>query len=93
MGQLALELYREVNGDVAGYLVTGGDIAIKVCEKLDIEALEIIDEIDPGVPITKAIRSKDKKDFYIITKAGGFGKKDIITKGINLVVSESISTR
>ncbi len=85
VGDLAKTVYEMVNGDVSGFLLTGGDIAIKVCEKLNIEALEILDEIDPGVPITKAILSRSDSDLFIITKAGGFGKKDTVSKSINLV--------
>ncbi|MEX2689593.1 MAG: four-carbon acid sugar kinase family protein [Candidatus Njordarchaeum guaymaensis] len=85
VGELARIVYDSVNGDVSGFLLTGGDIAIKVCEKLGIEALEIIGEIDPGVPISRALSSKGNKDLLVITKAGGFGEKDTVSKSIDLV--------
>jgi uncharacterized protein YgbK (DUF1537 family) len=55
-------------------LITGGDTAAGICNKLKIEELHIINELLPGIPISR-VESKEYGQFKIITKAGGFGDK------------------
>ncbi|MHA1616685.1 MAG: four-carbon acid sugar kinase family protein [Candidatus Njordarchaeales archaeon] len=86
LGELGKAIATDVGKELAGMVITGGDIAINTCRKLLIDALEIVDEIDPGVPLTKA--TMKSRELYIVTKAGGFGKENTITKAVKLLLGE-----
>jgi len=83
MGNLAKAVVSDYKTDVSGIILTGGDIAINTCETLGISALEILFEIDPGVPLS--VGQIDDFSLYIVTKAGGFGKMDTLLKCLNLL--------
>lgn len=68
-------------------LITGGDTAAGICNKLKIEELHIINELLPGIPISK-VNSKAYGQFKIITKAGGFGNKDAFNKIVKKLIEE-----
>ena len=64
--------------NLSTFIVFGGDTLFKIIERLDIKYLEPVGEIETGVVISKA--KGREKEFVFITKAGGFGDIDIITK-------------
>jgi uncharacterized protein YgbK (DUF1537 family) len=70
-----------------GIILTGGDTAKQVCSKLDVKGFELIDEIEPGIPIGKLI---GRYDLYAITKAGAFGTEETFVKCIRKLQGESI---
>ena len=62
--------------DVKNLLLSGGDTAIGVCQSIGINKLKILQEILPGIPLSKAIDNK----LNVITKAGGFGDQKTLYK-------------
>ncbi len=59
-----------VHSDGGGTVVlSGGDVARAFCERRGIVGLEVIAEVAPGIPISRAIGA----NLYLVTKAGGFG--------------------
>jgi uncharacterized protein YgbK (DUF1537 family) len=52
-----------------GLVLTGGETARSVCEALGIDAIELLGELEPGIPIGRAAPG----GLPIVTKAGGFG--------------------
>lgn len=78
-GILTANIVKEI--EVRNLILTGGDVAISVCKELGISKLNILDELLPGIPLARA-RVKNR-DLNIVTKAGGFGKKDTLYKLIN----------
>lgn len=58
-------------------ILTGGDTAIGVCEKLGIFQLTILDELLPGIPLSLG-SLKTHGEVNIVTKAGGFGEEDAL---------------
>ncbi|MDD5689096.1 MAG: nucleotide-binding domain containing protein, partial [Caldisericia bacterium] len=78
-GILTANIVKEI--EVRNLILTGGDVAISVCKELDISKLNILDELLPGIPLARA-RIKNR-DLNIVTKAGGFGKKDTLYELIN----------
>lgn len=79
LGELASNIIK--NGYVRNLILTGGDVALGVCKELNIHNLNILDELLPGIPL--AIANYRKFKLNIITKAGGFGKKDALYNLIN----------
>lgn len=61
--------------------LTGGDVAIRICKKLDTEGLSLIEEAEAGIPVSKLIGGK-RQGAYVITKAGAFGGENAILNAI-----------
>ena len=62
---------------VSGLILTGGATALKICEALEVEGVEILEEVQPGIPLlalTGGLRA--------VTKAGGFGGEDALVEAV-----------
>lgn len=68
-----------------GMFVSGGDTARSIFEQLGIRGIRIIDELETGIPIGKAV----ERDLYLITKAGAFGTKFSFQHIIKILYGES----
>lgn len=71
-------------GDWAGLVVTGGDTAVSVCEAMGVGALAIEGEVEPGVPYGRLLEGP-LAGLLVVTKAGGFGSPDAITRAITFI--------
>src|SRR5262249_19790403 len=71
-----------VAGGVARLVVAGGETSGAVVGALDVPALRIGREIDPGVPWTAAIGGKP---LLLALKSGNFGAPDFFTKAFDLL--------
>lgn len=76
-GRLVTNIIKE-NG-VRNLIVFGGDTLIGILKNIECEYIIPIKEILPGVVFTKVVL-KNKSFINVITKAGGFGEKNLITK-------------
>ena len=65
----------------AGLFLSGGDIAVEVCRKLKVSAIEVIGEVEPGVPAGKLVGGQSQ-GMRVVTKAGGFGTEEVLMKSI-----------
>jgi D-threonate/D-erythronate kinase len=62
-------------GRVSGIIATGGDTANALCNALGVQALEILGEVEAGIPIMRLL---GKQSLLLVTKAGGFGSQAAI---------------
>jgi 4-hydroxythreonine-4-phosphate dehydrogenase len=72
LGRAASDVMQHRN--VRGLLATGGDTATAVLDDLGIDALEIAEEIVPGIAAAHVNRNGRRLSFF--TKPGGFGGAD-----------------
>jgi len=68
LAQAGNRLVRE--GRISGIVATGGDTANALCNALGAQALEILGEVEAGIPI---LRLLGEESLPLVTKAGGFG--------------------
>jgi len=68
-------------------LVIGGDTAFAVVAELGLPPLLPVREIAPGVPVTcieaaqlAQVLPGRRRDLFLITKAGGFGERDVLCR-------------
>ncbi len=59
-------------------IITGGNTAHNVLSEIGVEAVSPIAELFAGVPMSRTLRSK--KSRLILTKSGGFGQQDMLTR-------------
>jgi uncharacterized protein YgbK (DUF1537 family) len=69
LADITVSLVKE---KISGIIITGGATALAITNKLGINNIEILDELQPGVPVLKL------DDLMTITKAGGFGQQDTL---------------
>ncbi|AOY75299.1 four-carbon acid sugar kinase family protein [Clostridium formicaceticum] len=77
LGEVTKDLCKKLK--IKGLLLTGGDIAIKAARLMEVSGTLIEDELLPAIPVGKFI-SKEYGHIAIVTKAGGFGEEDAISK-------------
>jgi uncharacterized protein YgbK (DUF1537 family) len=68
LAQAARRFVRE--GRISGIVATGGDTANALCNALGAQALEILGEVEAGIPIMRILGTQP---LPLVTKAGGFG--------------------
>lgn len=68
----------------AGIVITGGDIAIHICRSIGVDDIEIVKEVEPGVPLG-IMRGEKVPPLLIVTKAGAFGKEDVFIKALDMI--------
>jgi uncharacterized protein YgbK (DUF1537 family) len=75
---LAETVVRVVHRQMLGGLfLTGGDIAVGTCRTLDVRALRIVQEIQPGIPGGRLTGGRCD-GLWVVTKAGGFGDENAL---------------
>lgn len=79
LGSIAASLVQSYA--VSGLVLTGGAVAVAVCQELGIGSLEIERELGPGVPAGRALGGA-WDGMKVVTKAGGFGGDNILVKAI-----------
>jgi uncharacterized protein YgbK (DUF1537 family) len=65
----------------AGLFLSGGDIAVEVCRRLQVSAIRVHGEVEPGVPAGELVGGRSQ-GMRVVTKAGGFGTEEALVKSI-----------
>ncbi|WP_017726447.1 nucleotide-binding domain containing protein, partial [Halalkalibacterium ligniniphilum] len=81
-GQFASQLIKEV--EVSGLILTGGDIAYQTCLQLGIDSLEVVEEIEEGIPLCR-VMTGTFRNTAIVTKAGAFGHRSSLHHAMNVI--------
>lgn len=54
-------------------ILTGGDTAKGVCKQLSVSGIQLIQEVEPGIPLGRLIGANP---LLVVTKAGAFGNEN-----------------
>jgi uncharacterized protein YgbK (DUF1537 family) len=85
--QTLAEVARRLQGNgFSRFLVAGGETSGAVINALEVKALSIGPEIDPGVPWTRSIGGPD---IALALKSGNFGAPDFFLKAWTLLETEA----
>jgi D-threonate/D-erythronate kinase len=71
LGQVASRLIQEAK--LQGVILTGGDTAKAVCKQLSVSGIQLIQEVEPGIPLGRLIGANP---LLVVTKAGAFGNEN-----------------
>lgn len=80
LAQIASGLVRE--NCISGIVATGGDTANALCSALGAQALEILGEVESGIPVMRIL---GEQSLPLVTKAGGFGSHAAIADALEKV--------
>ncbi len=65
--------------ELRGLILTGGDTAKTVCGKLGGVGIELLEEVEPGIPLGFLV---GPNELLVITKAGGFGTPQVLVNSM-----------
>ncbi|MDQ0300360.1 uncharacterized protein YgbK (DUF1537 family) [Salibacterium salarium] len=77
LGKIADDLI--IKFQIDRLFLTGGDTAFQVMKNLGVETFQLMDEIEPGVPVGLL---QTNKTIYTVTKAGNFGGDTVMNKAL-----------
>ncbi len=75
LATLALLIYAQMQPSLL--LLAGGDTSMSVLKHLGIVQLQVVRELMPGIPLTRAI-DKDGRTLYVVLKPGSFGDEQTL---------------
>lgn len=78
LGEIASEFLKN-HSFVSGLVLTGGDTAKDVCRQIGAIGLELLKEVEPGIPLGKLA---GEHELFAITKAGAFGKEQSLVNAV-----------
>lgn len=85
LGELTAQVCRNVA--LGGLVLTGGETASAICQRLGAASVRILGELEVGVPWGRIIAGA-AADLPLVTKAGGFGGADALIKAVDLLGPE-----
>lgn len=62
-------------------IIAGGDTSAAICQGLEVKGLQVLHEIEPGLPSCRVVDGK--YDLLLVLKSGSFGKPDFFSTAIN----------
>ncbi|HWR29581.1 MAG TPA: four-carbon acid sugar kinase family protein, partial [Negativicutes bacterium] len=81
MGKVVAQLASE---KLAGLFLTGGDTAVSVCRALGVNAIDILAEVLPGIPLGQ-LNGGCCPGLRVVTKAGAFGGENAIVEAVKVL--------
>jgi uncharacterized protein YgbK (DUF1537 family) len=70
---------EQIGAGPGALLLSGGDTALAVCRALGAYRIDLIDEIEPGIPFGRLVGGM-RDGCLVATKSGGFGTPDSLIK-------------
>ncbi|MFC0215326.1 four-carbon acid sugar kinase family protein [Paenibacillus chartarius] len=77
LGRAAFQLIHSEG--IGRMVLAGGDTAKRLLNRLDAVDIELLDEVEPGIPLG---RIESQQGAYVITKAGSFGSETALVKSL-----------
>lgn len=62
-------------------VLTGGDTARAICNELGADGIQLLGEIEAGIPLGKLLNA----DIYAVTKAGAYGQTDSVLRAVEVL--------
>lgn len=81
---LGLITAKLVEAGADGLFLTGGETAVSACRALGAAGMEILSEVEPGIPLGRIVGGS-YHGLPVVTKAGAFGNADVIVKAVDVL--------
>lgn len=80
LAQISSIIYE--NHNIKKYIVCGGDTSASFCNKMNINGMRILDEIEAGIPTCETIA---EPYLELVLKSGSFGSEEFIEKALKFL--------
>ncbi|QQE73622.1 four-carbon acid sugar kinase family protein [Brevibacillus composti] len=84
LGEVAAAIVKKY--DLQGMILTGGDTAKAVCRHMGATGMELLRELEPGIPLGRLV---GPHRFCVVTKAGAFGTRPSLWRAFHELRGES----
>lgn len=81
---LGLITAKLIEAGADGLFLTGGETAVSACRALGAAGMEILSEVEPGIPLGRIVGGP-YHGLPVVTKAGAFGNADVIVKAVGVL--------
>jgi uncharacterized protein YgbK (DUF1537 family) len=78
LARLAADLLERAPA-LSGVVLTGGETASAVCAELGAQAIQIVREVEPGIPLTRLL---GPRPVHAVIKAGAFGSPHALLRSL-----------
>lgn len=78
LGRASAEIIKADH--LQGLILTGGDTAKAVCRHIGVVGIQLLREVEPGVPLSRLVGSHP---LFVVTKAGAFGTEHTLVKSLH----------
>lgn len=85
--RLATSLASRLSSRRGTLLLTGGETAAACLDALGIDVLQVLGEVQPGLPVSVPLDFPDGP--HIVTKSGGFGGPDCLAELVRVAMDQS----
>ncbi|WP_167577809.1 four-carbon acid sugar kinase family protein [Ammoniphilus sp. YIM 78166] len=82
LGKIAAEVHAR--SSLKGLVLTGGDIAYRTCHKLEARVLQILGEVEEGIPFAQILGGR-AQSLPVVTKSGAFGTPYSLVHAVNKI--------
>src|SRR5207302_213591 len=86
LGRLVADCARSHR--LRGFILTGGDTARAVCRHLGVAGVQLLAEIEPGVPLGRVV-GQTSSPLLAVTKAGAFGSEQTLVHALHQLKGDS----
>jgi D-threonate/D-erythronate kinase len=83
LGEIASDIMQETK--LQGVILTGGDTAKAVCKHFGVSGIQLVKEIEPGIPLGQFVGNAP---LWVVTKAGAFGNENSLLHAKNVLKGE-----
>jgi uncharacterized protein YgbK (DUF1537 family) len=83
LGEISSGVIR--SAQLQGVILTGGDTAKAVCRHLGVSSIQLIKEIEPGIPLGLLT---NETTVWVVTKAGAFGNENSLSNAKKVLKGE-----
>lgn len=83
LGEITSKL--AATSSLAGLVLTGGDTAKAVCRHLGVHGIELVQEVEPGIPLGRLLGGRQ---LMAVTKAGAFGTRHSLLHAMQLLTGK-----
>lgn len=80
------EAVASLEGCFGSLVMTGGDTAVAASRRLGATGIEVLGEVEPGVPFGRLIGGRSQ--YPVVTKAGGFGEPGSLLAAVRFLSAE-----
>jgi uncharacterized protein YgbK (DUF1537 family) len=87
LGAVGADVVREFGK--CGLVLTGGATAKAVLSGIGVEALRVVSQVEPGVPLSSSVGGFAEGS-PVVTKAGAFGDDNTLVRAVNLLMGRAL---
>lgn len=80
LSEVALQVIRD--REIRDLIVCGGDTSAAICERLEVRGMQVLEEIETGLPLCGSVGRPSRR---LVLKSGSFGSRTFLEKALTAI--------